>query len=100
MTYQNGSESRITGRFTDASGNLLDPVTITCTVEQPNKTQTIYTYPDDLVHAVLTRNSVGNYSKDVSLLKSGIWRYRFYATGAGTLKVAGEGSLVVRNTGL
>lgn len=79
-TYTIGDLVRLTGTFTDLSGNLSDPTTSSLVVKSPDGTVT--TYPS-LVHP-----STGIYYFDLPITGSGVYYYRYAGTGA--VVAAGE----------
>jgi hypothetical protein len=88
-TYDVGDVTRLSITFTQG-GAAIDPSTVSLTVQQPDGTQTTYTYTG----ATITRDSLGNYHVDVSLTLVGTHRYRWVSTGTGA--AAEEGSIAVR----
>lgn len=71
------------------SNVATDPTTISLLVEKPDKTQTTYTFAG----STITKDSTGNYSKQVTLDQRGIWRYVW--TGTGTCIASAEGTVTV-----
>ena len=57
----------------------MDPGTVALALELPDGTVTTYTYAGGTV----TKDSVGNYSKDVSVTTPGTYQYRWTSTGTG-----------------
>ena len=82
-SYDIGDLVRISGAFTVASA-ATDPTTVTLKVKDPVNTTTSYTY----ALAEVTKDSTGNYHKDLSATKAGTWYYRW--EGTGTCETAGE----------
>lgn len=83
-----GDTLHLTCNFT-VSGTNTDPTTITLVVQQPNGTETTYTHAGGTV----TKDSVGNYSKNVTTDASGVWAWRWVGTGA--CAAADEGKVTV-----
>lgn len=79
-TYTIGDLVRLTGTFTDLSGNLSDPTTSVLTVKDPDGVVT--SYPS------LTHPSTGIYYFDLPVSDSGVYYYRYSGTGA--VVAAGE----------
>lgn len=75
-SYAKGKYVTMTGTFM-VSGVLTDPTTITLWVEDPDGTETSYTY----ALSQLTKASTGVYYKSLQVTKSGYWKYKFVATG-------------------
>ena len=71
---------------------LADPTAVTLKVKNPAGTTTTYTY----ALTTVTRDSLGVFSKQVTLDSVGTWRSRWEATGA--VIAAQEGALTVRRT--
>lgn len=80
-----GDQPTIEASFRDTSGEPADPTTVTLTVKAPDGTEQ---------DVEVTRNSLGEYSGVVEPDQSGMWRYRWAATGA--LVAAEEGWFYVR----
>lgn len=78
-----GTLVRISATFT-VSGAATDPTTVTLKVRSPAGTVSTYTYGAGQV----TKDSVGNYHKDVDASTSGRWLYRW--EGTGTAQAADE----------
>lgn len=78
--YQVGDVARLTATFTDSEGTATDPTTVTCYVKRRYQmvpeTRT-YTYPDGV-----EKDATGSYHLDVVPDATGIWDYRWVATGA------------------
>ncbi len=66
-----------------------DPTTVSLLVRKPDGTTTTYTYS-----ATITKDSTGNYSKQVTLDQRGIWYYAW--TGTGTCVASATGTVTVR----
>ena len=76
-TYDKGDLVRITGAFTVA-GTATDPTTVTLKILRPAGTSALtYTY----AAAEITKDSVGNYHKDITIDTEGEWYYRWIGTG-------------------
>lgn len=71
------------------SGAATDPTTISLMIEKADKTQTTYTFAGGTV----TKDSTGNYSKQVTLDQRGIWRYVW--NGTGTCLASATGTVTV-----
>jgi hypothetical protein len=89
-TYCVGCESRLTVRFTNADGVLVDPSTVQLHVMNPSKQRTTYAAPD------VVKDSTGVYHYDLALTKTGSWHYRW--VGAGGVTAAAEDFLVVQKS--
>ncbi len=87
--YDPGSIVTISVAFTNASGAPVAPSSVTLRVQNPAGTETDYT-------TSLTNVSTGVYTQPVTPLISGIWRYRWEATGA--VAAATDGAFVVTYT--
>lgn len=89
--YDVGDVVRCAGAFANSAGTAVDPTAVFCKVRKPDGTISTYTYGAD---AALVRAGAGSFYVDVEATASGIWHYRFYATGTG--QAAGEQSFRVR----
>lgn len=74
------------------AGTATDPTAITLSLMNPAGTVTTYTYS----LAEITKDSTGNYSKNVTLDTEGIWRWRWLGTG--TVAAAQEGEIEVKRS--
>ncbi|MBU2249255.1 MAG: hypothetical protein KKD77_21080 [Gammaproteobacteria bacterium] len=91
--YQTGDKVRISASFTDSASALTDPTVVLFQGASPLGTASTLTY---LTDAALVKDSTGIYHVDISVTASGIWPYRFYATGSG--QSAMEGAFAVART--
>jgi len=89
--YDIGDVVRFTGTFTNVSGTVTDPTTVTLSIKSPSAI-TSYTYAGGAV----TKSGTGVYYKDVSLDAQGTWYWRWVGTGA--VATAAEGFVVVRDS--
>jgi len=78
MAYSRDTEVELKGTFRDADGNLVDPTEVTLQVRTPAGVISSYTYGA----AEVTRESLGVFTKGVTLDASGVWYYRYKGTGA------------------
>lgn len=83
-----GDRPKITIRFTDSAGALVDPAVVKAQFRTPGLVVTTYTFGVD---AALVKDGIGIYHFYLSLTAAGVWGYRAYSTG--THIVANEGSL-------
>jgi hypothetical protein len=90
--YDIGDSITITAAFATAGGVAADPTEVTVKVQDGAGTETTYLYS----LAQVTKNSVGNYSLNVTLTVAGRWWYRVAGTGA--VIGAAENWFYVRNT--
>lgn len=72
------------------SSVATDPTTVSLLVRKPDGTTTTYTYAG----ATITKDSTGNYSKQITLDQRGVWYYVW--TGTGTCQSGAEGTITVR----
>ncbi len=89
--YDKGDLIRLSAAFT-VSGTPTDPTTVTFKVKTPSGTTTTYTY----ALAQITKDSTGNYHKDISASEAGFWYCRM--EGTGTVESADEISFEVMPT--
>lgn len=87
-SYDIGDVARIEGTFAQGT-TLVDPDTVELTVQDVNGVQYSYAYP-----ATISRTSVGLYYVDFQPDVAGLWRYRWFSTGAG--RAAEENVFYVR----
>ena len=78
MAYNRDTQVELTGTFRDEADALTDPTEVTLYVLPPAGTLETYTYGA----AEVTRDSLGVFTKAVTLDESGTWHYRFKGTGA------------------
>lgn len=90
-TYNIGDLLRLRATFTDISGAVADPTTVTLKVKAPSGTVTTYTYP-----GTVSRLSTGIYYYDFPVTASGTHYYNWAGSGAYT--AADEASFVVVTT--
>lgn len=83
--YNVGDGVRITATFTDLSGTVNDPTSVTFQAKDPHNTITTQ---------AVTKQATGIYYTDLLLTAPGIWHYRFVGTGA--VAAANEGQLTAR----
>lgn len=82
---------RLSVAFTVSDVNT-DPTTVTLKVQEPDGTETPYTY----TLAEVTKSAVGVYYKDIIVDSSGAWFYRW--EGTGTVVAATEEYFHVRTS--
>lgn len=75
--YINGATVKISCTFKVATV-LTDPATVTLKVRDPSANTDTYTYAGGSV----TKNSTGDYSKNVAVDEVGTWRYQWIGTGS------------------
>jgi hypothetical protein len=92
MSYQVGDVARLTGEFRDQAGTLVDPSTVAVKIRAPSGTIKTLFYGVDAVE----RSGLGTYHYNLRLRSSGLWHYRFEATG--TIATAAERGLRVEPT--
>lgn len=68
-----------------------DPTTTSLYVREPDGTETTYTYAG----ATITKDSTGDYSKQITLDVRGVWYYEW--RGTGTCQATATGTVTVRN---
>ena len=86
-----GTTTRITTGIIGLSNNLpADPTGLALKIREPDKTLTTLTFGVD---NALVKDSVGNYHADVLLDQSGVWHWRWEASGANS--GVAEGTLTV-----
>lgn len=71
------------------SGVDTDPTTVTLYVRPPNGASVSYTYAGGTV----TKDSVGDYSKQITLDQRGIWYWAW--TGTGACQASDSGTVTV-----
>lgn len=90
-SYHEGDLVRVTYTFTDANGDVHDPVTITHKHKDPGGTVTTWTYAGGT--GDVKKQDTGIYYADVDVDAEGVWFYRGEGTGA-TQQAAVEGQFV------
>lgn len=95
MGYDYGDLVRVSGHFTDANGDDVDPTVVMLTFVEPGVAAVTYTFGVD---ADLVRDSAGHYHVDLDADTAGRWRYRWFSTGTG--QAAGETFFDVRKLGV
>ena len=93
-TYQPGNMVTMSVAFTNNATPpaAVDPTNIMLRVTDPNGVETDYTY----ALALVIKNSVGNYSKQLEVLTQGYWNYRW--EGTGVVIAASETRFLVSNS--
>src|SRR4030067_468947 len=86
--YDKGKTIRLSALFT-VGGVAPDPTTVTLKVKKPRGGIVTYTY----ALAEITKDSTGNYHKDVVGSESGTWYHQWI--GAGTWAPAEEGCFII-----
>lgn len=66
-TYDRGDTVRLSATFRDDAGAFSDPTTVVLKVKKPDGTTSTFTY----ALAQITKDSVGNYHKDIAVDQSG-----------------------------
>lgn len=89
--YDVGDLVRCTAVFADSGGVAHDPDTVYFQYKTPAGVVTTYQYGNDVA---VERSTTGTYHVDLDITASGLWYYRFYATGEG--RAAGEAWFQVR----
>jgi hypothetical protein len=67
--------------FTNVEGAPADPTTVTLTIQKPDATTLVYTWPTAGPNGVLTRESAGRFYRDVAIDQSGRWTQSMVGTG-------------------
>ena len=86
--YDKGKTIRLSALFT-VGGVATDPTTVTLKVKKPRGGVVSYTY----ALAEVTKDSTGNYHKDVVGSESGTWYHQWIGTG--TCETAEEDSFII-----
>lgn len=98
MIYDTGDRVRIAALFRNQFEQLTDPTEVMVTIKAPSvqspSENTLTEYRYSLSEVI--RGSVGHFYVDVDLNASGVWRFRWTATG--DLIAAQEGQLTVRRS--
>lgn len=87
-----GTPVRLTNSYTDASGNAVDPTTVTIKVMSPSGVESSYVYGTD---DEMGRSAAGIYYADITTDRGGRWFYRWITSGSGTT-IANEGDFIVQ----
>lgn len=94
--HDRGDVVRITGTFTDITGALGDPGTVSLQYRKPSGLVTTLTYPTNI-----TRASLGVFYTDLEIGSSdpaGVWNYEWRNTGA--LQATEPGQFLIRSSRL
>lgn len=93
MIYDIGDKTRLSVTFLNIAGAVADPTTVTLKLRTPApaSVESSHVYGVDIA---VVRESTGIYHYDLSLPTSGVWWYRWDATGA--VEAADEQFLTVR----
>lgn len=70
------------------ANELTDPLTITLSIQKPDKTITLRTYGD----LSITKTSTGIYTSNVTLDQEGTYHWRWYGANGATAAGAATGS--------
>lgn len=90
--YDKGASVRVAGPFRDIeTGNPIDPETVSFSYKNPAGLTITLTYGQNVE---LQRVNTGNYRVDIDANLSGMWHWRWFATGAG--QAADQGQFYVR----
>jgi len=90
--YEIGDLARVSAVFTDGeSGDAIDPAVVKLAYKPEGGELTTLTYGVD---EEIVKDSTGHYHADLDIVSPGVWRYRWYSTGAG--QAAEEGSFSVK----
>jgi hypothetical protein len=81
-----GDLFRVIATFTDITGTLVDPTTVSLSVLDPSGNTDTYTFAGGQI----TKASTGVYRKDVEVDEIGEWRYKWTSTGTGQGGEPGE----------
>ncbi len=92
MPYQPGDTVRLSTLF-EVGSVATDPTAVTLVVREPDGTETTYDYP---VPATISRDSAGNYHRDIFAGSAGLWSWKW--TGTGAAAGIDEGSFTVEDT--
>lgn len=94
--YDIGDVAAISVLVRDSDSHaLIDPTTISCTVQPPTGDAVSYTVVG-VGEGEIVRNATGDYEVRHPITLSGLYRYRWVTTGTGA--GAEEGSFTVRRT--
>ena len=85
-SYDQGDKVRLSCAFTNDGTTPTDPTALTLKVKTPDGVTATYTYAG----GDITKDSSGNFHKDVSASQYGHWYYRWEATGAVEQATEGE----------
>jgi hypothetical protein len=89
--YPRNQTVKLTFSFTDAAGAAANPTTVTCTVEEPDGTETAYTNAST---PAITNPATGSYQIILAPDQSGMHSYRAVGTTGTTVAVV-EGQFSV-----
>lgn len=75
-SYNLGTAVTVSATFAVSSTNT-DPTTVTLEITDPGGNTDTYTYAG----ATVTKDAVGQYSKEITPDEAGYWKYRWIGTG-------------------
>jgi len=90
-TYDVGDSVRVRGIFT-VTGTATDPTIVNLKVRDPSGNVDSFS----LAGGTVTKETTGNFYRDVFLDEAGQWWYEFF--GSGTVLAADEGYLLVERS--
>lgn len=85
--YQRGQSVKLTCAFTDSAGAAANPTTVTCKVEEPDKTETSYSA---ISTPAITNPTTGTYQLIIAPDQSGNHTVRWQGVTGDTVAVDEE----------
>lgn len=82
--YQRGQTVKLSVAFTDAAGAPANPTTVTCKVEEPDGTETIYTAASS---PAIANPTTGTFTLTLTPDQSGMHTYRWTGTTVSAVAV-------------
>src|SRR5262245_35962523 len=83
--HSNANELATVRNVFKVNGVATDPTTVTLTITDPTQTAISYTF----AAAEITKNSTGDYQKDIACAIAGTWTYEWIGTGTASDDTAG-----------
>jgi hypothetical protein len=81
--------------FTDITGTITDPTTVSIEILKPDTTSVTYGYPSG-ANGNMTKEGTGRFYYDVDLTQAGVWHWTL--TGTGTVETSEQGTFYVRRS--
>jgi hypothetical protein len=77
-----------------ATGELVDPTTVTLTVKPPTAATVVYSWPSGSITRTVDPSGmacpVGSLTQEILATEPGVWSYKIRSTGAGRGGASGQ----------
>jgi hypothetical protein len=85
--YDKGDLVQLPASFVNDSNVATDPTGVSVKVMKPDGTTVTYTYLTDVE---VVKDSTGNYHLDLAISLAGVYKYKWFGTGAVTTAEGGQ----------